>query len=212
MKVAVSILKIYGSIKTTIEKINVSSADYLHIDLMDGKFIKEKSKYLPSELNKIMKYVKKPLDVHLMAMNPLKYLDYFASLNTEYFTFHYEVVKDIESTVASIKEVGLKPGLSINPRTKVKEIKPYLEYFDQILIMSVKPGMGGQEFIEKSLKKLEELNKIKNENNLDFIINIDGSINGETIGSVKNAGADMVVSGSYICNSEDYEERINNLK
>jgi len=211
MKIAVSITKSIYSPKITIEKINESSADYLHIDLMDGRFVKQKQQ-LPSELNKIISHIKKPLDVHLMATNPLKYLEYFAKLNTEYFTFHYEVGLDLETTVTAIKEVGLKPGLAINPRTKIKEIKPYLEHFDQILIMSVKPGLGGQEFLEKSLLKIEELNKIKNENNLNFIISIDGGITEEVIESIKTIGIDMVVIGSYICMSKDYEKAINSLK
>jgi len=211
MKVAVSITKSIHNPKITIQKINESSADYLHIDLMDSKFVKQKQQ-LPGELNKIISYIKKPLDVHLMAVNPLKYLAFFAKLNTEYFTFHYEIGMDLEQTVSTIKEVGLKPGLAINPKTKIKDIKPYLHYFDQILIMSVKPGLGGQEFIEKSLVKIEELNKIRKEKKLNFIINIDGGINNETIESVKNAGTDMVVVGSYICMSEDYEKAINSLK
>ena len=143
-----------------------------------------------------------------MANNPLLYLETFKKLNTEYFTFHYEAVSDVISTIKKIKEANLKVGMAINPDTSIDEIKPFLKELDLVLIMGVVPGYGGQEFISKNLNKIKELSKLKG----DFKIAVDGGVNDKTAKSIKESGADILVAGSYIVKSDNYNERINRLK
>jgi len=209
MLISVSFTNFKTTQKDIIKDINKTSADFIHIDLFDGKFVPTKQQ-LPGELSKLD--FQKKLDVHLMAENPLKYLDFFASLNTEYFTFHFETVKDIESTIYEIKSTGLKVGVALMLTTNPKELYPYLHLVDQVLVMSVKGGYGGSPFNEKALTKIAKLKAYREEHNLNYLINVDGSINDTTIDLVKEAGVDMVVCGSYICLSDDLDERINNLR
>jgi len=211
MLVSVSFTKSKYKDSETLKKIDETSADYLHIDLMDGKFVKVTQQTV-TDLKKILSKTVKPLDVHIMAKNPIKYLEFFAMHNTEYFTFHYEAVDNVEEMISKIKETGLRVGISINPKTKVKVLLPYLDKADQILIMSVTPGLGGQEFQEKSLEKISFLRDIKEEKGYNYVISVDGGINDATINLVKEAGVNMVVSGSFICMSDSYQEKINELK
>ena len=211
MKITGSFTKSIFDTKTTIDKLEESNVDYIHIDLMDGKFVANKQQ-MPSELLKLFKNNKKPLDVHIMALNPTKYLSDFAFLNTEYYTFHFEAVKNVEETINEIMSVGFKVGISIKPDTKVEEILKYLPLLNQILIMSVNPGEGGQTFLETSLEKIEILNKLKNENNYSYIISVDGGINDETAKLVEERGADMVVVGSFITMSDNFNEQIEAIK
>ncbi len=208
MKVAVSFLKSKYNIKETIKKIEETNADFIHIDFMDGKFVENKSITF-NEMKKALLNTNKMLDVHLMVNNPSKYINEFATLNTDYITFHYEAVKDVMKVINEIKEVGLRIGLSINPNTKISEVEKYLPYIDQLLVMSVIPGKGGQTFMESTIEKIEELISIREINKFDFIISVDGGINDETVSLVNS---DMVVSGSYICMSDNYQERIDRLK
>ena len=211
MLVSVSFTKSEYKPSDTLKKIDSTNADYLHIDLMDGKFVKISQQGV-TELSKLLPKISKPLDAHIMANNPLKYLEFFAMQNTEYFTFHFEAVDNIEEVINEIKMTGLRVGICINPKTKVKVLDPYLNMVDQILIMSVTPGKGGQEFSEKALEKIEYLKTIKESNGYNYIISVDGGINEETINLVKEAGANMVVAGSYICMSNNYQEKIDILK
>ena len=211
MKVSVSFLKSEFDTKTTIKKIDSSSADYLHVDLMDGDFVAAKN-YTAGEITKLLSNVTKSLDVHLMVSNPLKYLEIFASLNTEYLTFHYEAVTKPLDVIDKIKELGLKVGISIKPKTKVSEIIEFLPLLDQVLVMSVEPGLGGQEFMESAIEKIEELKTLRETNNYSYIISVDGGINAETADLVKDAGADMVASGYYICSSDNFDNQIDNLR
>lgn len=208
MKVAVSFLKSKYNIKETIKKIEETNADFIHIDFMDGKFVENKSITF-NEMKKALLNTNKMLDIHLMVNNPSKYINEFATLNTDYITFHYEAVKDVMKVINEIKEVGLRIGLSINPNTKISEVEKYLPYIDQLLVMSVIPGKGGQTFMESTIEKIEELISIREINKFDFIISVDGGINDETVSLVNS---DMVVSGSYICMSDNYQERIDRLK
>lgn len=207
MKVSVTYtVKIYD-INKTIELIEDSNADYIHVDMFDGKFVPTKN-YEMDELNVILANTKKKLDVHVMVENPLDFIEPFAKLNTEYYTFHYEAVKDVDEVINKIKESGLKAGIAINPETNVENIKPYLDKIDMVLVMSVKPGWGGQQFNEEVLTKIEELSKLKG----NFVISVDGGVNEETAKKAINAGVDILVVGSYICKSDNYNERINTLK
>ena len=211
MIISVSFTNFKNSQKETIELINQSKADYLHIDLFDGKFVPTKQQQ-PVELNKLLSSIKKPLDVHLMAEKPLSYLEYFANLNTDYFVFHYEVVKDILEAISRVKETGIKVGIAIHLSTEVENLKPYLHLLDQVLIMSAEGGYGGASFNPIALEKISELKALKEENGYHYLINVDCGINAETINLVREAGADMVVSGSYICMSDDIQGAIDSLR
>ena len=190
-------------------KLNATDADFIHIDVMDGKFVKNKT--MPfSEMKNIYKFTDKRLDVHLMVEQPEKYIPLYAELNTEYITFHLETEDNIEENINLIKKYGIKAGLAIKPNTEVKELLPYLPLLDLILVMSVEPGMGGQKFIEETTKKLEELRELLKEYNIDAVINVDGGINSET--KSKCNLSDIIVAGSYIVNADNFQERIDSLR
>ncbi len=189
-------------------KLNDTTTDYIHVDVMDGKFVKEKS--LPyKELKNIYKYTSKRLDVHLMVNKPEKYIKKYASLNTEYLTVHIELEKNITKYIDLIKSYGIKVGLSINPDTNIRLLEPYLKEIDMVLVMAVFPGYGGQQFIEKTTERVELLKQLIEEINPKVIISVDGGINNETSNKLP---VNMVVSGSYIINSDNFEESINSLR
>lgn len=210
MKVSVSILSQTIKPEKIIEKINNTDADYIHLDIMDGKFVPNKT-WTTSEIKKLTKGTTKKLDVHLMVKNPLKYLEDYALLNVEYFVFHYESDKDVSKIIDTIKNIGLKPGISIKPSTNVNEILPYLKDLKEVLIMSVEPGKSGQKFMDSVLYKIEVLRKIIDENNYDIMINVDGGINEETAKLVKEKGASSVVSASFL-HEGNMQEKINMLR
>lgn len=209
MKVSVSILS--SSIKPTdiVKKLDNTKADYIHIDIMDGKFVENKT-WTIGEVKKIVSYSTLPLDVHLMVNNPLKYIEDYALLNTSYLTFHYEAVKDIDEVINKIKSYGLKVGIAINPETDEKVLYPYLSKIDEVLVMSVHPGKSGQSFIENTPNKIENLKQEILNQNLKTIISVDGGINDETGTLCTNKGVDMLVSASYI--HKDIVNNINVLK
>lgn len=206
MKVSVSVLS--SSIKPAdiIKKLDNSIADYIHLDIMDGKFTENKT-WTFSEVKKMISYSKLPLDVHLMVNNPEKYIEDYAMLNTSYLTFHYEAVKNVEDMINKIKDYGLKVGISICPDTDVEVLFPYLKMIDQVLIMSVVPGKSGQSFIESSPEKISKLKDEILNQGLKTIISVDGGINDETGLLCKEAGVDMLVSASFI-----HKDIINNIK
>ncbi|MGM9835030.1 MAG: ribulose-phosphate 3-epimerase [Bacilli bacterium] len=207
MKVSVTYtVKILG-IEETIKNIEESDADYIHVDFMDGEFVPTMN-YTIDEVKQFLSDVKKKLDVHVMVKDPLKYLDVFASLNTEYYSFHIEAVDDVNKVITEIKKHGLKPGLVLNPETSVEKIKPYLDSIDLVLVMGVKPGWGGQSFIPSTIDKIKELKSLKGK----FVIACDGGVNDNNARDIKLAGADILVAGSYIVKSDNYNERINKLK
>ena len=211
MKVTISFTKMKVSSKETMHLINKTNADYLHIDLMDGKFVVPKQQLI-ADLKKIMPFTTKMLDVHLMAAKPLQYLAFFAEHNTEYFTFHLEAVSDIEKTIEAVKTTGLKVGLALKLETDVDMVLPFVHLIDQVLIMSCEVGYGGTPFNDSCLEKIRILKKYREDHGLNYLISVDGGINEETISLVKIAGTDMVVSGSYICMSGDYQKNIDQLK
>ncbi|MDO4375831.1 MAG: ribulose-phosphate 3-epimerase [bacterium] len=204
MKVAVSFIKSLYDEKKTIELIDSTSADYIHVDIMDGEFVSTKN-YDFSDIKAFMEGINKLLDVHLMVRHPLDYIKDYASLNTKQIIFHAEADEDIYETINKIHSYGIKAGLAINPDTPVEQIEKYLDLVDTVLVMSVYPGKGGQKFIPESSDKIKELN-----NYSDFLIEVDGGVNKDTIDLT--IGADMVVSGSYVCESQDYEKAIESLR
>jgi ribulose-phosphate 3-epimerase len=177
-KISVSFLS-SKNIPRDLALLDCTDADYIHVDIMDGKFVPKKT--MPfREMKHIHQYTSKRLDVHLMVENPSKYIPLYAELNSEYITFHVETNENIVDNLNLIKNYSIKCGLAINPDTPVKELVPYLPYLDLILVMSVFPGEGGQEFILDTEKKLKEVKDLLKSYSLDIPINVDGGVNDET--------------------------------
>lgn len=192
-----------------LRKLDQTDTDYIHMDVMDGKFVKNKT--MPfKEMKNIYKYTSKRLDIHLMVKNPNKYILNYASLNTEYITIHLELNEDIEKSLKLIKNCGIKCGLAIKKDTEVKELLPYLPLLDIILVMSVEPGFGGQEFIKETEDKIKELRVLLKEYQSSAKISVDGGINNITKEYCKEC--DILVSGSYVINSNDFQKQINKLR
>ncbi len=203
MKVAVSYLDSVN-LKETIKKINNSIADYIHLDLMDGKYVE--SDNINIENINLLKETTKPIDIHLMVNDPLKYLDYFSNLNVDRITVHPRTVTNFPLLREKVNERNIKLGIAINPNETVDELKDYFSLVDSILVMSVNPGKGGQTFIDDVLSKIAQIKTI----NSKLIIGFDGGINSETVKKLHDV--DYVVSGSYIYHSSDYNEAIKSLK
>ena len=203
MKVSVSYLSSNSRKEETIRKINDTQADYLHVDLMDGKFAGEKN-YELDELVDLLKISNKPLDVHLMVNDPSLLIDTLIPLKPWCITIPQEIEKK-EEYLKKIKDSNIRCGLAFNPDTEIDDL---VEDIDLVLVMSVNPGKGGQAFIDVT-NKLEQLKKIQK--NYSFVISVDGGINEESIDKVKDY-VDMVVSGSYVCKSDNYEAQIQTLK
>ena len=202
MKVSVSILKEKNNKEEVIDKLLNTSADYIHLDIMDSTFTNNSS----FDLNDF-KLVNKKYDIHIMSTDLDNQINKAIKLNPEYISFHYESTKEIDKYIDLIKKHNIKVGLAISPKTKLYKIKKYLDKIDMLLILSVVPGLGGQTYIEKVTKKIIKANKIKK----NYLISVDGGINNDTINKIKEY-VDIVVAGSYITDSEDYENRIMSLK
>lgn len=189
--------------------LDMTDTDYVHVDVMDGKFVPNKT--MPfSEMKNIGKYTSKRLDIHLMVEDPSKYIPLYASLNAEYITFHVEVDEDIEESLKMIRNYSIKAGLAIKPETKISELVPYLPYLDLVLVMSVEPGAGGQKFIESTEDKINELRELLDTYHSQAVINVDGGINDVTCKKCYNA--DIVASGSYVVRSDNFQEKISSLR
>lgn len=207
MQISTSFLSSINPAKD-LRALNETDTDFIHVDVMDGVFVHGKT--MPfKEMRKIYKYTSKRLDVHLMVQEPSKLIKKYATLNAEYITIHLES-ENVEENLKLIKNYAIKTGIALNPETKVKELIPYLPLVDLILVMSVEPGQGGQAFIPKTKQKLKEISKLLKEYNSKAIISVDGGINDET---KKNClEASILVSGSYILSSNDFQERIDKLR
>ena len=209
MKIAVSFIKSKYELDKTINEINKTNADYIHVDVMDGEFVPNIT-CVYNDIKNILSKTNKPLDVHLMVNNPYKYILDYKNLKPYSITIHYEIDKNIDDLIDLIKSYKIKVGISIKPKTSIENIEKYLSIIDNVLIMSVEPGKGGQKFMDSVIYKIDILNKLREENNYKYTISIDGGINNETIDKVN--GVDYVISGSYICMSDNYQEKINSLK
>lgn len=210
MEISASILSEKYKAKDLVKKFNNTNVDFIHLDIMDAKFVENKT-WTFTEIKKILEENKKKLDVHLMVKNPIKYITDYALLNTEYITFHYEAVKNVEEVIEKIKQMGIKVGLSIKPNTKVTDIEQYLPMIDLVLVMSVEPGKSGQKFMESIIYKIDVLNKIRNEKKYNFKIEVDGGINNENSLILKEKNVDILVSASYI-QEGNIEEKIKLLR
>ena len=208
MKVSASFLS-SKNIPVDLAKLNDTDVDFIHVDIMDGKFVKNKT--MPfREMRHIYEYTSKRLDVHLMVEEASKYIPLYAELNTECITIHVEIDEDIVKDLELIKSYSIKAGLAINPDTKVSSLIPYLPYIDQVIVMSVVPGEGGQAFIPETVNKIEELRALINSYKVNVLINVDGGVNDKTKDLCSNA--DILTSGSYILNSDNFQEKISSLR
>ena len=194
-----------------IEMVNHSQADWFHLDIMDGVFVPNISYGLPV-VSQIKKMATKPLDVHLMIVQPERYVEAFHKAGADILTVHYEACTHLHRTIQQIKAQGMKAGVSLNPHTPVSLLEDVIEDIDVVLLMSVNPGFGGQTFIEQTINKVDKLKKLIMESNSHTLIEIDGGVNFETGKRLVNAGADALVAGSFVFNSPDPEANIKGLK
>ena len=210
MKIALSILTLdFSDVKKAF--INLAEkVDYIHMDIMDAEFVPNIS-FGYSVVGNLRKLTDKPFDTHLMMMHPQNYIEQFVKAGSQYITFHVEADCDVLKTIELIKSYGIKAGISIKPKTSVEEIEKYLKYIDMVLVMSVEPGFGGQKFMPSAIDKVKKLKELKEKNNYNYLINIDGGINGDTAPFISEY-VDLAVSGSYICNADNPDERIEILK
>lgn len=206
MELSISLLNSKDKI-IDVNKLNNMNVNYFHIDVMDGKFVSQKS-FSINEIKEISSISRKPLDVHLMVEEPSQYIENLKELsNINNITIHLEIEKDINSLLSKIKECGIKRGISIKPNTDINLLKPYLNNIDLILVMSVEPGLGGQPFIKETVERLKNIKELIKDHNI--LLEVDGGINDEIIKKIPLS--DIAVVGSFVTKSDNMEESINKL-
>lgn len=199
------------NLKDEIEMINNSQADWLHMDIMDGVFVPNISFGFPV-LEAVSKVCKKPLDVHFMIVHPEQYIEQTAKLGAMMMNVHYETCTHLHRTVQQIHAAGMKAGVTLNPSTPVSMLEDIIYDVDMVLLMSVNPGFGGQKFIENTIRKVKRLRKMIDDAGTHTLIEIDGGVQGETAPRLVKAGADVLISGSYVFKSADPHATIEALK
>ena len=201
----------FANLQRDIEMINSSEADWFHIDIMDGVFVPNISFGMPV-LEAISKHAKKTIDVHLMIIDPDRYIKTFADLGSNILTVHYEACTHLHRTLQAIKAEGMKAGVALNPHTNVSLLEDVIKDIDMVCIMSVNPGFGGQSFIENTYKKIKDLKEMIVRNNASTIIEIDGGVTNKNAVALVQAGADVLVAGNYVFKAEDPIATISDLK
>lgn len=210
-KIAPSILAAdYANFASELKRIEETDAEYVHIDIMDGQFVPNIS-FGSDVVASMRKHSKLVFDVHLMVVNPERYVDHFAQAGADIMTIHTESTLHIHGALQKIKAAGMKAGVVINPGTPVEAVIPVLDLVDQVLVMTVNPGFGGQAFIPETMAKVERVAQLRQERGLNFDIEVDGGIDDKTIGLAKAAGANVFVAGSYVFKG-DLVERVQSLR
>jgi ribulose-phosphate 3-epimerase len=212
MIIAPSILAAdFANLQRDIEMVNESQADWFHIDIMDGVFVPNISYGMPV-LEAINRYAQKPLDVHLMIVDPDRYISTFKKLGSKILTVHFEACTHLHRTIQAIKQEGMKAGVAINPHTPVSVLEDIIQDIDLLLIMSVNPGFGGQSFIENTYKKVMQAKELINSFNSRALIEVDGGVSTKNAKKLIEAGADALVAGSFVFNSDNPKEAISSIK
>ena len=201
----------FGNLSKVIELINNSEADWFHLDVMDGVFVPNISFGLPV-ISSIKKLAKKPLDVHLMIVNPEKYIEQFKEAGADILTVHYEACTHLHSTLQKIKAAGMQAGVSLNPHTPAHILEEIISEADLVLIMSVNPGFGGQKFIEQSYEKIRKVKEMTKHTGTKTLIEVDGGVGPGNAKKLIEAGADVLVAGNSVLSSEDPVKTIKKLK
>jgi ribulose-phosphate 3-epimerase len=200
----------FANIQRDVEMINATNASYFHIDIMDGVFVPNISFGFPV-MEAIYKHAKKPMDVHLMIVEPEKYFGELKRCGAEIITVHYEACPHLHSTIQQIKALGLKAGVALNPHTSVSVLENIIEELDLVLIMSVNPGYGGQKFLPLAIEKVAQTKDMLNNKNHSCIIEVDGGVNQETGKLLVEAGATLLVAGSYVFSSANPSQTISEM-